>query len=179
MTNIISFRGKSPKFSKDVFIAPTAQIIGDIEIGSGSSIWYGCVLRGDLNEIRIGENTNIQDGTIVHVDSQNFGTYIGSRVTIGHMALIHACTIEDDAMIGMQSTIMDGAVVESGALVAACSLVPPGKRVPAGQVWAGSPAIYKRDVRPSDQKMLDYTWPVYRDLGDEYLEAGLDSNEPE
>ena len=161
-----------------MFIAPTASIIGDVEIGQGSSVWYNCVLRGDLNEIRVGENTNIQDGTIVHVDSRSHGTYIGSRVTIGHLALIHACTIEDDAMIGMQATVMDGAVIESGALVAACALVPPGKRVLKGQLWAGSPASYMRDVRASDKGMIDYIWPVYRDLAGEYIDAGLDDKAP-
>ena len=176
--SIISFRGKTPKISDRVFIAPTASIIGDVEIGLGISVWYNCVLRGDLNEIRVGENTNIQDGTIVHVDSRSHGTYIGSRVTIGHLALIHACTIEDDAMIGMQATVMDGAVIESGALVAACALVPPGKRVLKGQLWAGSPARYMRDVRASDKGMIDYIWPVYRDLASEYVDAGLDDRTP-
>lgn len=174
MTNINAFRGHSPEISRDAFVAVNAQIIGDVKIGAGSSVWYNCVLRGDLNEIRVGENTNIQDGTIIHVDSRNYGTYIGSRVTIGHMALIHACTIEDGAMIGMQATVMDGAVVEAGAFVAAGALVPPGKRIPTGQLWAGSPAKYMRDVRPSDQGMIDYIWPVYRDLSAEYIEAGLD-----
>lgn len=174
MTHIHAFRGVSPEISENAFIAGNAQIIGDVKIGAGSSIWYNCVLRGDLNEIRVGENTNIQDGTIIHVDSRNYGTYIGSCVTIGHMALIHACTIEDGAMIGMQSTVMDGAVVEAGALVAAGALVPPGKRIPAGQLWAGSPAKYRRDVKQSDQGMIDYIWPVYRDLTAEYIEAGLD-----
>jgi len=175
MDNIISFRGKTPQISDRAFVAPNAQIIGDVVIGAGSSIWYNCVVRGDLNEIRIGEDTNIQDGTIIHVDSRNYGTYIGSRVTIGHMALIHACTLEDGAMVGMQATVMDGSVVEAGALVAAGALVPPGKQIPKGQLWAGSPAKYLRDVRPSDQGMIDYIWPVYRDLAEEYRDAGLDA----
>ncbi|NQV99356.1 MAG: gamma carbonic anhydrase family protein [Rhodospirillales bacterium] len=175
MDNIIPFRGKTPQISDKAFIAENARIIGDVEIGAGSGIWYNCVLRGDLNEIRVGEDSNIQDGTIVHVDSRNFGTYIGARVTIGHMALIHACTIADGAMIGMQATVMDGAVIEAGALVAAGALVPPGKRVPAGQLWGGSPARYLRDVRASDQGMIDYIWPVYRDLAAEYVDAGLDA----
>ena len=176
--NIIPFRGHIPEISKTAFIAPSASIIGDVKIGAGSGVWYNCVLRGDMNEIRIGENSNVQDGTIIHVASLGQGTYIGSRVSIGHLALIHACTIEDDAMIGMQATIMDGAVIEAGALVAAGSLVPPGKRVLKGQMWAGSPAKYMRDVRKSDQGMIDYIWPVYRDLAGEYIEAGLDARKP-
>lgn len=177
MTNLISFRGIAPQVSETAFIADNARIIGDVRIGGGSSVWYNCVLRGDMNEIRVGENTNIQDGTIIHVDSRNYGTYIRDKVTIGHMALIHACTIEEGAMIGMQATVMDGAVVEEGALVAAGALVPPGKKVLAGQLWAGSPARYLRDVREADQNMINYIWPVYRDLTAEYIEAGLDGRQ--
>lgn len=176
--NIISFRGHTPEISNSAFIAPTASIIGDVKIGAGSGIWYNCVLRGDMNEIRIGENSNVQDGTIIHVASLGQGTYIGSRVSIGHLALIHACTIEDGAMIGMQATVMDGALIEAGALVAAGSLVPPGKRVLKGQMWAGTPAKYIRDVRQSDQGMIDYIWPVYRDLAAEYIGSGLDAGKP-
>ena len=176
--NIISFRGHTPEISNSAFIAPTASIIGDVKIGAGSGIWYNCVLRGDMNVIRIGENSNVQDGTIIHVASLGQGTYIGSRVSIGHLALIHACTIEDGAMIGMQATVMDGALIEAGALVAAGSLVPPGKRVLKGQMWAGTPAKYIRDVRQSDQGMIDYIWPVYRDLAGEYIDSGLDAGKP-
>jgi carbonic anhydrase/acetyltransferase-like protein (isoleucine patch superfamily) len=176
--HIIPFRGHHPEISKTAFIAPTASIIGDVKIGSGSGVWYNCVLRGDMNEIRIGENSNVQDGTIIHVASLGQGTYIGSRVSIGHLALIHACTIEDDAMIGMQATVMDGVTVEAGALVAAGSLVPPGKRVMKGQMWAGTPAKYVRDVSESDQGMIDYIWPVYRDLAGEYIDSGLDARKP-
>ena len=176
--NIISFRDHTPEISNSAFIAPTASIIGDVKIGAGSGIWYNCVLRGDMNEIRIGENSNVQDGTIIHVASLGQGTYIGSRVSIGHLALIHACTIEDGAMIGMQATVMDGALIEAGALVAAGSLVPPGKRVLKGQMWAGTPAKYIRDVRQSDQGMIDYIWPVYRDLAAEYIDSGLDAGKP-
>ena len=176
--NIISFRGHAPEISNSAFIAPTASIIGDVKIGAGSGIWYNCVLRGDMNEIRIGENSNVQDGTIIHVASLGQGTYIGSRVSIGHLALIHACTIEDGAMIGMQATVMDGALIEAGALVAAGSLVPPGKRVLKGQMWAGTPAKYIRDVRQSDQGMIDYIWPVYRNLAGEYIDSGLDTGKP-
>ena len=176
--NIISFRGHTPEISNSAFIAPTASIIGDVKIGAGSGVWYNCVLRGDMNEIRIGENSNVQDGTIIHVASLGQGTYIGSRVSIGHLALIHACTIEDGAMIGMQATIMDGALIEAGALVAAGSLVPPGKRVLKGQMWAGTPAKYIRDVRQSDQGMIDYILPVFLDLAGEYVVSGLDACKP-
>lgn len=174
LSPILSYRQHNPVISEEAFIAETAVIIGDVVVGRGSNIWYGCVLRGDMNEIRVGEDTNIQDGTVVHVDSKTYGTYIGDRVTIGHMALIHACTLENDSMVGMRATVMDGAVVEPGALVAAGSLVTPGKRIPAGELWAGSPARRVRKMTPGDTDMLDYIWPRYRDLGQEYAQAGLD-----
>lgn len=172
--NILSHDGKTPDIATDAFIAHDAVIIGDVVIGSGSSIWYGCVLRGDLNELRVGCDTNIQDGTVVHVDSKTYGTYIGDRVTIGHMALIHACTLEDACMVGMRATVMDGAVVEKGAIVAAGALVAPGKRVGTGELWAGVPARRVRETADSDRTMIDYIWPNYRKLGAAYAEAGYD-----
>lgn len=173
--NILAWRGTSPKIADDAFVAHTAVVIGDVEIGRGSSIWYHCVVRGDLNGIRIGEDVNVQDATVIHVDSREFGTNIADRVTIGHMCLIHACTLEAGAMVGMQATVMDGAVVGEGALVAAGSLVPPGKRIGAGEVWAGRPARRVRAVSDDDRRrMLDYIWPHYRDLGHAYQDAGYD-----
>ncbi len=174
--NILTFRGMSPRLSETAFIAQNATIIGDVEVGAGSSIWYGCTVRGDMNEIRIGENVNIQDGTVVHVDSRTYGTYIHDNVTIGHMALIHACVLEEGCMIGMRATVMDGAVVEKGALVAAGALVAPGKRIGAGEVWAGTPARKLRQIGKRDQDMLDYIWPSYRDLGAEYVSCGYGHN---
>jgi carbonic anhydrase/acetyltransferase-like protein (isoleucine patch superfamily) len=175
--NILPFRGKMPHISDAAFIAQTAVIIGDVEIGAGSSIWYGCTVRGDMNEIRIGKNVNIQDGTVVHVDSRTYGTYIHGDVTIGHMALIHACILEEGCMIGMRATVMDGAIVEKGALLAAGALLAPGKRVGAGEVWAGTPARKLRQIGGRDQDMLDYIWPSYRDLSAEYIAAGFDCKE--
>ena len=126
---ILPYRGISPTIAEDAFIAETAVVIGDVVIGPGASIWYGCVLRGDVNKIRIGCNTNLQDGTIVHCNDPREGdyreigggepTHIGNDVVVGHMALIHACTVEDGAFIGMRAVILDRAVVESGAMVAA------------------------------------------------------------
>ena len=129
MPLILPFANKLPTIAPDAFIADNAVIIGDVTIGSGSSIWFNCVLRGDTNYIRVGERTNIQDGTIVHVAREGQGTEIGSGVMIGHMAMIHACTIKDDAMIGMTACIMDEAVVESGAMVAAGAFISPKKVV--------------------------------------------------
>lgn len=147
---IMPYRKTSPVIAPTAFIAPTAVVIGDTEIGEETGIWFGCVVRGDVNEIRIGARTNIQDGTIVHVAARGQGCYIGDDITVGHMAILHACTLESGCFIGMKACIMDGAVVEGGAMVAAGALVTPGKRVPAGQLWGGSPARYIRDLRPEE-----------------------------
>ncbi len=170
---IASYRGIAPQIDDTAFIAENAVVVGDVVIGARSSLWYGCILRGDVNHIRIGNDTNLQDGTVVHVNSQKWPTIVGDRVTVGHMALLHACTLADDCMVGMRATVMDGAVVQSGALVAAGALVTPETVVPSGQVWAGAPAKYMRDFAADDQAMLDYIWPEYTDLGTEYRAAGV------
>ncbi len=151
MALIVPFFGKTPRIAPSAFVAPNATLIGDVEIGEGSSIWYGCVLRADHQPVRVGRNTNIQDGTVVHIDSARYGTTIGNNILIGHLALIHACTIEDDCVIGMKACVMDLAVVEKGAMVAAGAVVTPGKRVKSGQIWAGSPAKYWRDLTDADR----------------------------
>ncbi|MEQ8664316.1 MAG: gamma carbonic anhydrase family protein [Rhodospirillales bacterium] len=171
---IMPYKGVMPTIHTDAFIAPNAVIIGDVVIGARSSIWFNCVVRGDMNEIRIGDDTNIQDGTVIHIDSRTCGTYIGNRVTAGHMTLLHACTIEDDAMIGMQATVMDGVVVEQGAMIAAGALVTPGKRVPAGELWGGSPAKKIRDIGEKQKDMMDYIWPTYVRLSRDFVDAGQD-----
>lgn len=165
---ILPYEKIMPTIANDAFIAPNATIIGDVVIGAESGIWFNCLLRGDVNEIRIGERTNIQDGSVVHVSSQGLGTYIGNDITIGHMALIHACTLEDGCFIGMNATVMDDCIVESGAMVAAGALVPPGKRVLTGQVWGGTPARYLRDIRKSDLQMISQTVPHYVKLAHLY-----------
>lgn len=150
----IPFAGKTPDIHPTAFVAPGVALIGEVTVGEGSSIWYGCVLRADENPIRIGRNTNLQDGTIVHIDSRHYPTVIGDDITIGHMCLIHAATLEDGCFMGMRSVVMDGVVVERGAMVAAGALVTPGKRVKAGQLWAGSPARHLRDLSPEEQEQM-------------------------
>jgi carbonic anhydrase/acetyltransferase-like protein (isoleucine patch superfamily) len=135
-------------------------------------------LCGNMDEIRIGENSNVQDGTIIHVASLGLSTYIVLHVSIDHLASPHACAIEDDAMIDLLATVMDGAVVEAGALVAAGSLVPPRKRFFEGQVLAETPTKYIHDVSETDQGMIDCIWPVYRDLADKHIDSGLDARNP-
>ena len=158
---IMPYQGILPKIAADAFVASTAVVIGAVEIGAEASIWFGCVLRGDSNSIRIGARTNVQDGTVIHVNHEREGaagtkTTIGADVTIGHMALLHACTIEDGAFIGMKACIMDGVVVESGGMVAAGALVTPGKRVKKGELWAGSPAKLMRPL--SDKEMAYFAY---------------------
>ncbi|MGF1641129.1 MAG: gamma carbonic anhydrase family protein [Rhodospirillales bacterium] len=169
---LVTYKGVRPRVAEGVFIAPTAMVIGDVEIGTDTNIWFGCVVRGDVNEIRIGARTNLQDGTVVHVSRRAFGTYIGSDVTIGHQALIHACTLEDDCFIGMQATIMDGCVVEHGAMVAAGALVTPGKRVTRHQLWAGRPARPVRELSAADRESMAATTAHYVKLARDYLVAG-------
>jgi carbonic anhydrase/acetyltransferase-like protein (isoleucine patch superfamily) len=166
---IRTLRGMTPEIEQPAFIAETAALIGNVKIGAESSIWYHCVLRGDGNYIHVGKRTNIQDGTIVHISGEHFPTTIGDDVTIGHAAIIHACTIHDRALIGMGATVMDGTIVESEAVVAAGALVPPGKVVKSGQVWAGNPAKYHRDVRDSDLEFIDRVCQHYWELAQEYL----------
>lgn len=168
---ILPFRGQMPRIAADVFIAPTAAVIGDVEIGSGSSIWFGCTVRGDVHRIRIGERTNLQDGSVVHVTRDKFSCTIGSDILIGHLALIHGCVLEDGCFIGMKATVMDGAVVEAGAMVAAGALVTPGKRVKAGEMWAGSPAKFTRTLTPEERVGFKHATEHYRELGEEYREA--------
>lgn len=165
--------GVTPTIAASAFVAETAVVIGDVTIGEQASIWYGCVLRGDGNYIRVGARTNVQDGTIVHVNHEREGaagtrTIIGADVTIGHMALIHACTLEDGCFIGMQACVMDGAVVESGAMVAAGALVTPGKRVKRGELWGGSPARLMRRLTEAELKYFAYTVEHYLEMAESY-----------
>lgn len=165
--------GISPTISGKAFIAPGAAVIGDVEIGADTGVWFGCVIRGDVNIIRIGERTNIQDGTVIHVTRDTAPTHIGSNVTIGHSVLLHGCTLEDSCFIGMRATLMDGAVVESGAMVAAGALVTPGKRVPSGQLWAGSPAKYFRDLTSEEKAFFAISAENYVRHAREYLALSL------
>lgn len=166
---LLPFRNVRPRIAPQAWVAPNATIIGDTELAPGANVWFGCVLRGDIAPIRVGENTNIQDGTVVHVSSKlKDGTRIGANVTIGHMCLIHACTLEDGSFVGMKACVMDGAVVETGGWVAAGAVVTPGKRVPKGQLWAGTPARYLRDVTPDEALYMEHLPRHYARLAGEY-----------
>jgi carbonic anhydrase/acetyltransferase-like protein (isoleucine patch superfamily) len=151
---ILSFRGKTPRIAASAFVAPGAVIIGDVEVGERANIWFGCVLRGDITGIIVGADSNVQDGTIVHVSTGKPPTYIGAGVTIGHMALIHACRLEDGSFVGMKACVSDGAVVETGAMVAAGALVTPGKRIPTGELWGGNPARLMRALSEEERAYI-------------------------
>jgi carbonic anhydrase/acetyltransferase-like protein (isoleucine patch superfamily) len=169
MQQLLPYNNMTPRMGQNVWLAPGAWIVGDVDIADRANIWFNCVVRGDVNNITIGAGTNIQDGTVIHVSSTLQGTYIGADVTVGHAALLHACTIEDAAFIGMQACVMDGAHVETGAMVAAGALVTPGKRVLSGQLWAGSPAKYMRDLTPEEKAYIPYSAKHYVDLAARYL----------
>lgn len=165
------FRGQTPRIAPGAFVAPGAMVIGDVEVGALASVWYGVIIRADVNVVRIGARSNIQDGTVVHVSSLKQGTFIGADVSIGHMALIHACTLEDGCFVGMRACVMDQAVVETGAMVAAGALVTPGKRVKSGELWAGSPARMVRLVSAEERVEIERIARLYAELGAEHGEA--------
>ncbi|XP_028760354.1 gamma carbonic anhydrase 1, mitochondrial-like [Neltuma alba] len=157
---------KAPAVDKEAFVAPNASIIGDVQVGRGSSIWYGCVLRGDANSVSIGCGTNIQDNSLVHVAKSNLSgkvlpTIIGDNVTVGHSAVLHGCTVEDEAFIGMGATLLDGVYVEKHAMVAAGALVRQNTKIPYGEVWGGNPARFLRKLTENEmaffaQSALNY-----------------------
>lgn len=150
-----------PAIDPSAWIAPTAAIIGDVRIGAESGVWFHCVLRGDANFIQIGKRTNIQDGTIVHVDPGEFSTVIGDDVTIGHACIIHGCQLHDNAFVGMGATVMNGAVIESGGVLAAGGLLTSGKRVAAGELWTGAPAKLRRVLTEEERLEFLSTAPHY------------------
>lgn len=144
--SLIPFDGIAPDVTAAAFVAPGARIIGDVVLGQDSSIWYNCVLRGDVQAIRIGARTNIQDGTVVHVTTRLHATEIGADCLIGHLAMIHGCRLHDRAFVGLGSIVMDGCEIESDGMLAAGALLSPGKRIGSGQMWVGRPAKYVRDL---------------------------------
>ncbi len=169
MSYLVSYKNYKPCFNKSSYIAQGVVIVGNVTIGSYSSIWFNSVLRGDVNSITIGDRTNIQDGTIIHTSrNDNGSTSIGNNVTVGHKALIHACTIQDNAFIGMASIIMDKAIVEKFALVAAGSLVSSNKIVKSKELWLGRPAKFIRYVTNLELDYMQNNVKHYVNLAQEY-----------
>lgn len=142
---IVPFNGVAPRIAPSAFIAPGCRIIGDVTIGEEASIWYNCVLRGDTDRLVIGARSNIQDGSVIHADP-GMPTIIGDDVLVGHMCLLHGCTLHDRAFIGLKAIVMNGALVEGDAMLAAGAMLTPGKAMPSGQLWGGRPAQYMRDL---------------------------------
>lgn len=149
---LAAINGKGPRIHSSAFIAPGCRIVGDVDIGPDASIWYNCVIRADVNRIVIGARSNIQDGTVVHCDSpkpkrpQGFPTIIGEDVLIGHMAMVHGCTLEDRAFVGLGAIVMDGCTIHSDGMLAAGALLTQGKIIESRQLWTGRPAKYLRDL---------------------------------
>ncbi|HEX4262384.1 MAG TPA: gamma carbonic anhydrase family protein [Acetobacteraceae bacterium] len=160
--------GVAPVIAADAWVAPTAAVIGRVEIGSRSGVWFHCVLRGDTNFIRVGARVNIQDGTIVHVNAGHFPTIIEDDVTIGHAAIVHACTLRARAFVAMGATVLDGAVIEAGGVLAAGSVLPPGKVIGPGELWMGSPAKLKRVLSVEERAEFDRTAVHYAELAGRY-----------
>ena len=150
---IKEYKGIEPKIDETAFIAESADVVGQVTIERNANIWYGSVLRGDDNYITVGENTNIQDGSIVHI-SEKFPTIIGNNVTVGHKSIIHGCEIGDNTLIGMGSIVLDGAKVGESTLLGAGSLVPPGKEIPSGVLAMGSPAKVIRELSNEEKENL-------------------------
>lgn len=169
MPVILPYKGKYPKIAEDAFIAANAVIIGDVEIGSKASIWYGCVVRGDVHHIRIAEGTNIQDGTVIHVNRNDGPTIIGKGVTVGHMALLHACILEDHCFVGMGSKVIDNAVVKTHGMVAAGALISPNKVVESKQLWAGVPGKFFRELSQQEIDYIKISEDNYIKLASEHL----------
>ncbi len=164
---IIEYQGKRPAIGRDVYIAPTAVIVGDVTIGDGSSIWFGAVIRADLAPIRIGRDTNIQDNCTLHVDVDEPAT-IGDRVTIGHNAVIHGCVVEDRCLIGIHAVVLNRARVCSGSVVAAGAVVREGQVVGPNQLVAGMPAVLKKEVPAGEFARFDGPTGDYRTLSRRY-----------
>lgn len=177
MNPVRPWQGIHPVLGERVYVDPAATVIGDVALGEDVSVWPGAVIRGDVNRIRIGARSNVQDGAVIHVTHD--GPYtpggqacsIGCDVTIGHGAVVHACTLGDACLVGMHATILDGAVVEAHALVGAGAVVTPGKRVGTGELWLGNPARRVRVLDARAIEQLDYSAAHYVELKDRYLRA--------
>lgn len=161
---LLRFAGVSPRIHPTVFVAPGAVVVGDVEVGEGAGIWFHAVVRGDVSPIRIGAGANVQDGCVLHGQSQKWDVRIGSGVTIGHRAIVHGSVVEDDALIGMGACVLNGCVVGSGSIVAAGAVLREGTRVPPGSLVAGIPAQVRRPVREEERGMI-------RDSALHYIES--------
>lgn len=161
---VLPFDGKEPRFGKDVFLAPTCTVIGDVVIGDRASLWYGSVVRGDVNMIRIGDDTNIQDAAVLHGTLGEWPVILGERVSVGHSAVLHGCVIEDDVLVGIGARILDGTRIGAGSLIAAGALVREGTVVPPRSLVVGVPAVVKRELTERELDLIRRTPGRYLEL---------------
>lgn len=168
---IHAYRGLAPKVHPTAFVDASAHVIGDVELGEESSVWFASVLRGDVNYIRVGRGTNIQDGTVIHVNRGGTPTILGDYVTVGHAARLHGCHVKSHCLIGIGAIVLDGAVLEEECLVAAGAVVSPGTRVPRGSLLMGAPAKVKRQVTDADVELIRRSARNYIALRAEYMTA--------
>jgi carbonic anhydrase/acetyltransferase-like protein (isoleucine patch superfamily) len=169
---LYSFKGIQPQFGNGVFVAPSADIIGKVFFDENVNIWYQCVARGDVNEIRVGKNTNVQDLSMLHV-TKDFALTIGANVSIGHSVTLHGCTIEDSCLIGMGATVMDGAFIGANSVVAGGSVVPPGKKFPPNSMIMGNPAVFKRELTIEERELYGNHYKAYVKYKEEYRDPNL------
>lgn len=170
---IRAYKGVRPQIAATALIEASAHIIGDVHIGEHSSVWFNCVIRGDVNHIRIGHSTNIQDGTVIHVTHDRFPTIIGNYVTVGHNVVLHGCTVKDRSLIGIGAIVLDNVVIGEESFIAAGSLVTPGTVIPPRSLVLGSPARVKREVTEEEIARIDEHWKNYIEYKNTYLaEAG-------
>ncbi|MEV7795216.1 gamma carbonic anhydrase family protein [Streptomyces sp. NPDC087512] len=162
--------GKEPAVDAETFVAPTASVVGDVTLRAGASVWYGAVLRGDVERITVGAGSNVQDNCTLHADP-GFPVTVGERVSIGHNAVVHGATVEDDCLIGMGATVLNGAVIGAGSLVAAQALVPQGMRVPPGSLVAGVPAKVRRELTEEERQGITLNGTMYTELSKAHREA--------
>ncbi|CAL9363691.1 Protein YrdA [Streptomyces sp. enrichment culture] len=162
--------GRDPKVDAEAFVAPTSTVIGDVTLCAGASVWYGAVLRGDVERIAVGADSNVQDNCTLHADP-GFPVTVGERVSIGHNAVVHGATVEDDCLIGMGATVLNGAVIGAGSLVAAQALVPQGMRVPPGSLVAGVPATVRRQLTDGEREGVTLNGTRYAELAKAHREV--------
>ncbi|MEU6507463.1 MULTISPECIES: gamma carbonic anhydrase family protein [unclassified Streptomyces] len=167
---IVGIGGREPQVDPGAFVAPTASVIGDVSLRSGASVWYGAVVRGDVERIEIGASSNVQDNCTLHADP-GFPVSVGERVSIGHNAVVHGATVEDDCLIGMGATVLNGAVIGAGSLVAAQALVPQGMVVPPGSLVAGVPAKVRRELTEEERQGVTLNGTMYAELAKAHREV--------
>jgi len=168
---LITYGGIAPRVDPSAYIQSSARVIGDVHIGAESSVWFNAVVRGDVHPIRIGARTNVQDNATLHVTGGRWATHVGDGVTIAHAVVLHGCRVGNHCLIGIGAIVMDGCEIGDECLVAAGALVTPNKRVPAGELWAGSPARKLRDLSPDERATLTFTAKAYAAFAQEHRAA--------